>query len=54
MRQVKLVALLSRDGRSLLAFVVVRGVQEWESLQREQYNKTNKFVLGEIHGAEST
>jgi hypothetical protein len=40
MRQVKLVALLSRDGRSLLAFAVVRGVQEWESLQ----------FTGTIHG----
>jgi hypothetical protein len=34
-RQVKLVALilLSRDGRSLLVFALVRGVKEWESLQ---------------------
>jgi hypothetical protein len=31
-RQVKLVALLSRDGRSLLVFAMVRGVTERESL----------------------
>jgi hypothetical protein len=44
MRQVKLVALLSHDRRSLLAFAMVQGIQEWESLHIEAMNHYLRLV----------